>query len=125
MGIAAIALAALACSGPDKRLQQHAEKFRSLASTAKAAGEAWLAGRVSRTYTRITLQETFRLLEQERATLSGSPPDLVDPRGARLSQAAEKFARLLAAMIEDVQKGDDASLRGHLAQLPLRAPEGP
>jgi hypothetical protein len=115
---AAVALGA-ACNHRDARLQQHKEAFQSLGATTAAIGEAWLAGDVSDTYARTALEQTFRLVEQERSALASSPQSLLDPRGAQLSQDAERLSRLLAAMIGDVRAADARSARQRLADIPI------
>ena len=82
-------------------------------------GEAWLAGSVSGTYARTALEQTRRLVEQERTALASAPQSLVDARGAQLSQAAERLSRLLAAMTQDVRTADAPSVRRHLTEIPI------
>jgi len=82
-----------------------------------------MAGEVSGTYTRTALEQTYYLVERERATLAQSPQLLADPRGARLSDIADQMSRLLAAMIVDVRASDSSSVRERLAQLPLTGPD--
>jgi hypothetical protein len=84
-----------------------------------AIGEAWLSGDVSGTYAGTALKQTFHLVEQERASLAASPQALVDPRGAQLSQAAERLSRLLAVMMHDVCAANAAAVRQHLAEIPV------
>ena len=116
---AVVALGSAGCSRQDERLQQHREKFESLGSSTAAIGEAWLAGQTSGTYTSTALQQTFLLVEQERYALASAPDALIDPRGAELSQAAERLSRLIAAMIHDVRVADATSLRKHLTTIPI------
>jgi hypothetical protein len=117
----AIALTALTigCSGLDRRLQQHHEKLASLESTTVLVARAWLSGDVSGTYTTTALEQTFALVEQERAALASAPQALLDPRGARLSQAAERLSRLIAVMINDVRAADAPAVRRGLAAVPI------
>jgi hypothetical protein len=122
--IAAAALFAVACTGQDERLRQHRQKFESLGSTMSAIDEGWLAGDLSGTTTANALEQTLQLVEQERAALAASPESLADPRGAQLSQAAERLSRLLAATIRDVRAADAAAVRRSLADNPLM-PSGP
>lgn len=117
------ALAAVGCSGQDERLKQHREKFESLGASAAAIGEAWLAGSTSGTYTATALEQAFLLVEQERSTLASTPDAVRDPRGAELSQTAERLSRLIAAMRHDVRDADAQSLRQHLTQIPIRPAE--
>src|SRR4051812_1998260 len=116
--VAAIGWSTGGCSGPEARIQQHQEKLESLGSTTAAIGDAWLAGDTSETFTRTALEQTFRLVEQERSTLAGSAQALLDPRAARLSQAAEDLSRLLAMTIHDVAAADASSVRRRLTEIP-------
>jgi hypothetical protein len=120
-----VALAAVAlsrCSRQDTRLQQHQEAFESLGATTAAIGEAWLDGSVSGTYTVTALERTFALVEQERTALAATPRTLLDPRGAQLSQSAERLSRLLAALTGDVREADAAAARRHLGEIPILPP---
>lgn len=121
--IIAAALGVAACGRQDERLLQHREKFESLGSSTAAIAEAWLAGSTSGTYTRTALQQTFLLVEQERQALASSPDTLLDPRGAELSQSAERLSRLLAALIHDVRAADAPSVRQHLTKIPITPSE--
>jgi hypothetical protein len=117
---AAVALVSSGCSRQDARLQQQREKFESLGATTAAIADDWLAGSTSGTYTLTALEQTFLLVEQQRAALASSPDALLDPRGAQLSQAAESLSRLIAAMRQDVRAADAASLRRREARIPIR-----
>jgi hypothetical protein len=119
LAIAGVAIAAVACGRQDSRLQQHQETLESLGSTTAAIAEAWLAGSVSGTYTRTALEQTFHLVERERSSLAASPQSLLDPRGAHLSESAERLSRLLAVMIADVRAADGSSVRQRLRQIPI------
>lgn len=112
-------LGCAACTGQDQQLQHHHEKLASLESTTTAIAEAWLTGATSAAYTRTALRQTFLLVEQERTALAPSADALSDPRGAALSQMAERLSRLLATMVRDVDKGDAASMRQTLAAFPV------
>jgi hypothetical protein len=118
--ILAAALAAAGCSRQDERLQQHREKFESLGSSTAAIGDAWLAGSASGTYTGTALEQLFLLVEKERSSLASTPETLLDPRGAELSQTAERLSRLIAAIIQDVRAADPVSLRRHLTMIPIK-----
>lgn len=121
--IAVVAIAFSACARQDARLQQHREKFESLRASTKLVGEAWLAGHVSGTYTTTALERIYLLVEQERQTLAAQPAMLADPRGATLSQAAERLSREIAAMMQSVRGADGGSVRRHLASIPIAPAE--
>ena len=106
------------CSRQDAALEQHHKNLESLGTTTSMITEAWLAGDVSGTYTHTALEQTFHLVEQERARLASKPEMLQDPRGAALSQRAESLSRLIASMIRDVVSADGESARTRLASLP-------
>jgi hypothetical protein len=108
------------CSRQDAQLQQHKEAFESLGATTEAIGRAWLSGAVSGTYTRTALAQTLLLVEQERTALTAAPAALADPRGAALSQQAEKLSRLIAGLISDVRDADGQSARIRLASVPIK-----
>jgi hypothetical protein len=115
-----LSLAVAGCGRQDKQLQQHQETLESLGATTKAIAEAWLGGSVSGTYTLTALEQTLILVEQERSAFATVPEALVDPRGARLSQAAERLSRLLAETMGDVRVADSASVRRHMADIPIQ-----
>jgi hypothetical protein len=118
-------LMCMGCSRHDAQLEQHKKNLGSLSATTKVIAEAWLGGSVSGTYTRTALEQTFYLVEQERAKLASKPEMLQDPRGAALSQEAEQLSRLIASMIGDVGTSDGDSARQRLASLPLVPQERP
>ncbi len=109
-----------ACNRQDQQIQQHKEAFESLGATTEAICEAWLAGDVSGTYTHTALAQTFLLVEKERTALAAAPEALLDPRGATLSQQAEKLSRTLAALTADVSAADADAARRHLAEIPTK-----
>jgi hypothetical protein len=111
------ALIASACGRQDQRLRQHDQKLESLAASATAIGRAWLAGSTSGTYTITALEQTYVLVEKERAALASTPDALVDPRGAELSQTAERLSRVLAAIRYEVRGADAASVRQRLHDI--------
>jgi hypothetical protein len=109
----------IGCSRQDERLEQHKKNLESLGATTKVVAEAWLSGHVSGTYTRTALDQTFYLVEQERATLASKPAMLQDARGAALSQDAEQLSRLIASIVGDVTSADGHSVRRRLTMLPI------
>jgi hypothetical protein len=121
--VATVALVCASCSGQDARLQQHHERFESLASSVNAIGRAWLGGRTSGTYTGTALEQIFLLVEKERRALASTPATLVDPRGAQLSESAERLSRVIAAIQHDIRRSDAASVRKHLSGLSNLTPE--
>jgi hypothetical protein len=116
-------VAVTGCSRQDTRIRQLAEDFESLRSTTAGIGDAWLRGDVSGTYAATALDQTFRMLDRQRTELTASPRSLVDPRGAHLSQAGERLARLVAGLTEDVHRGDAEAARRHLGEVSRLTPE--
>jgi hypothetical protein len=116
--IATITVAA--CTSRNDALKQHQEKLESLGASCAAIVDAWLGGAVSTRYTRTALEQIYQLVEHERTALVSEPQALADPRGAHLSEAAERLSRLLAVMMRDVDHGDQAGLRGHSSNIPIR-----
>ena len=112
-----------ACSRQDTRIQQHKEVFESLGATTAAIGRAWLSGAISGTYSKVALEQTLRLVEQERTALTATPASLADPRGAALSQQAEQLSRLIAGMVSGVRDADATVVRAHLARIPIKPPD--
>lgn len=122
--LAAILLCA-GCGRHDARVEEHKKNLGSLGATTKAIAEAWLSGDVSGTYARTALEQTFYLVEQERATLASKPEMLQDQRGATLSQQAEQLSRLIASTIGDVDTANGDAARQRLASLPIVPQERP
>jgi hypothetical protein len=120
-----LALAAAGCGGQDRELQKHEEKLQSLGTTTALIADDWASGNLSPTFARTAFEQTFTLVEQERTALAADPNPLADPRGAKLSESAERLSRLLATMIQDVGNGDRTAIREHAQQIPIRAPEQP
>ena len=112
-----LTVAFFGCRQHDERLQQHQEKLDSLTASAIAIGRARLSGSTSDTYTRAALERIFSLVEDERAALVSVPDTLLDPRGAKMSQSAERLSRVLAAMQHDVRGSDPRSLRQRVSDL--------
>src|SRR3954453_18818918 len=123
MVVLAATLGCGGCSDERRQIQQHQEKLESLRATTAAIGDAWLSGAVSGTYAGTAFEQTFVLVEQERTALASAPATLADPRGARLSDAADAASRQLALLIEDVRRADAASVRTRLAKVPIAAGE--
>lgn len=120
---AALALGAAGCGRQDTRLEQHKKKFESLGATTAVTIDVWLGGQVSGTYARAALETTFQLVERERNALAKAPQALQDPRGAALSERAERLSRLLAGLMVDVATGNGTSAREHVSQIPIRPAE--
>jgi hypothetical protein len=109
----------IGCSREDEAIGQHRRSFESLGSTMAAIDEAWLAGDLSGTFTVTALEQTRLLVEKERTALAASPAMLADPRGAKLSQDAERLSRILAATAREVRDANADGVRRNLAQNPL------
>jgi hypothetical protein len=119
--VAVVAVAAgCACTSSQAQIQRHQQKLQSLASTAGAISEAWLAGTVSGTYARTALEQTFFLVEQERRGVMSAPEVVVDPAGARVADAADALARVVALLRQQIVAADADAVRHHLARIPMR-----
>jgi hypothetical protein len=113
------AMSVAGCTSQSDALDQHQEKLESLGASSAAITENWLRGAVSGTYAGTALEQIHLLVEQERSALASKPPALADPRGAHLSEAADRLSRLLAIMMQDVEHGDAAALREHASKIPI------
>ena len=107
------------CTRQDAALEQHKTNFESLGATTKVIAEAWLSGEVSGTFAGTALDQTFYLVEQERAKLASKPRMLQDARGAALSERAEQLSRLIASLMRDVSAADGQAARQRIAELPI------
>jgi hypothetical protein len=121
----AVAAALVGGCSADDRLAQHASKIRSSRATTIAVAEAWLHGDVSAVYAQTALEQTFQLVEQERAAVAATPQDLAKPDAGSLTRDAEELSRELAAMSRDVQTADGATLRRRLSELEAATPQQP
>jgi len=114
-----------ACSSPDAEVQKHAQKVASLRATTLAITHAWLHGDVSGTYAEGALEQTFELVQQERAAVAGTPSDLARPRFNAVARDTEAMSRVIAALTRDVQSGDGANARRYLDDLRAATSEQP
>lgn len=112
-------LCASSCSRKDQQLVDHSEAFQSLSATATAVVDDWLNGSISGTYTLTALDQTYLLVEQERASMSSSASTVIDPRGAALADSASELAHHIALMMAAVRSADAASARRQLDDLPF------
>jgi len=120
LGLAAAALLLCsACASPDQRIQDHRKALESLGATTALIGQAWLAGNVSGTYTRTSLEKTLQLIEQERAAFADSAELLAQPGAAMLSQTADRLSRLVAQLTGDIAARDATAARAHLGEIPI------
>ena len=125
MGCALLVVCLSGCNRQDAQFQEYKESFESLGSTTAAIANAWLAGEVSGTYAATALEKTLFLVEQQRAAVAQTPKSLHDPRGAYLSQAGERLSRVIADLSADVSDADGASVRRHVAAIPIAPPRQP
>ena len=114
-------LCAGGCRSQQQILTEHRQGIVSLGATVVMAGDAWLSGDVSRTYTRITLERSEDVLAQQRADFSSEMELLATPDGAKLSQSEEDLSRTLAALYAAVSVNDAAGVRRLLDDLRPRA----
>lgn len=116
--LAAAAVFAAGCTSADSRIQLHAEKLASLRSSTQLVLDSWLSGRTRTVYTLTALEQTAALLDDERSELAQAPDALADPRGGRLSQAAERLSRRLAVAIQHVRRGNRDAVRADVNAVP-------
>jgi hypothetical protein len=110
---------AAGCSRQDQQIDQHLKALQSLESTVHAIASAWLDGQVSGTYAHTALDQTFVLVEAERAALASRPQMMIDRRGARLSDTADDLERLIAGLLQAVRGADAVTVRDRVARMPI------
>ena len=66
MSLVVLAAVSGGCGGLDARLEMHREQLESLGSTTTLVGDAWLGGRISGTYARTALEQSYFLVERGR-----------------------------------------------------------
>jgi len=121
---ALVAILVTGCSADDQ-LRQHGDKIRSLRATTIAVADAWLHGDISGTYAHTALEQTFQLVEQERAAVAPTAEDLARPAANALVRTGEQLSREVTALARDVRAGDGAGARRHLGDLETTTPERP
>jgi hypothetical protein len=114
------AACAAGCRSNQQMLKAHESAIVSLAATAAMAGDAWLSGDVSQTYTRMTLERSEQLLAQQRDELSSDIELLATDQGAAMSEAEDQLSRTLASLYKAVDGGDAATARRRLDDLRSR-----
>jgi len=119
------AVAISACRSPDAEVQKHAQKIASLRATTLSITEAWLQGQVNGTYAEGALEQTFHLVEQERAAVASTPSGLARSRSNALAREAEAISRVIAALSQDVQSRDGVNARRRVGDLRVATPEQP
>jgi N-formylglutamate amidohydrolase len=107
------------CTSAQNTINQQEAKLESLGATAQMIGEVWLGGQVSATYAETALQETQTQVELQRAVLAANVEVLQNPRGADLSQRAERLSRVVVQLLHDVEASDGSGLRRHLLGIPI------
>jgi hypothetical protein len=115
------AILTTACASRDADVQKHAEKMESLRATIVGVADAWLNGYVSGAFTRTALEQTFELVDQERAAVAATPEELSRPGANAVARHGEQLARVIAALSDAVRRRDASRARRHLADLPRPA----
>ena len=126
--LACFVVCAMAVSGCRSEQQIVSDQEKSLASlraTVAAVCDAWLAGRVSTTYARTSLEATAVLVEKDRATLAGGPDLLADPTAATLAESQNHLARSLALLRKALSDGDRGAVRQQLSAVRARQAQLP
>ena len=122
-GIAVVTISA--CTSPEREVQKHAQKVASLRATTLSVTEAWLHGHVAGTYAEGALEQTFQLVQQERAAVASTPSQLARPHSNAVARDTEAMSRVIAALTRDVQTGDGTNARRHLDDLRAATSEQP
>jgi hypothetical protein len=112
-----LASSASGCRGDARVFDDHRQGIVSAQATAATTAESWLAGSVSQTYARLTLERTQQLLAERHADLSANPELLASGEGASLSQREERLSRMVASLAAAIGHGDAAAARQHLDTL--------
>lgn len=107
------------CASPQDTIRQQREKLESLGASTQLLVDDWLAGHLQRRYARTALDALFQQVEQQRSALATKPETLADPQGATLSQQAEQLSSTIAGLEQDLERGDNSSLRARASHLPL------
>jgi len=121
--VTALTLMLGGCTSPDARVKQHQDKLRSLAATTTSIGEAFAARNVSPTFARLALEQTFQLLQQERAAIAPSAQDLTKPETAALLRDSDAIAQQITVLVHDIDNGDRASAGGRLTDVQRSSPD--
>jgi hypothetical protein len=108
-----------ACASTQDTIRQQREKLESLGASTRLLADDWLAGHLAQRYTRTAFDALFLQVEQQRAALATTPEALADPQGAALSQQAEQLSRTIAELEQDLERGDNASLRARASRILL------
>jgi hypothetical protein len=123
--LVACALALIGCQSQQQTVSDQQKSLTSLKATVAAVCEAWLAGSVSTTYARTTLEATAMLLEKQRTALAGVPDALADPTAAALSESENHLARSLALLHKALSDSDPAAVRQQLSAVSARQAQWP
>jgi hypothetical protein len=110
----ALAPGGVACRGPARVFAEHRQGLDSVQATAAMTVESWMAGNVSQTSARLTLERTQRLLADQQTELSSDPELLATADGSALSQREERLSRLVASLFAAVVDGDHGAARRSL-----------
>jgi ABC-type uncharacterized transport system auxiliary subunit len=120
----AAALAGCGCRSQQEALRQQRDSLTSLRSTTAAVCDAWLRGKVSKTYVRTTLEATKGLLDKDRAEVASLSPDVSsDPAVRALGDAQGRLARALAVLRHGVDTNDPTAVRMQLSAIAARPQE--
>ena len=117
------ALACYSCAGRDAQLEQHRGEAR-ITDGDDGSGRGRVAVGTSLASLRpgTALQQTFALIGEERRTLAKDPQALFDTRARRLTDRADRMARAVVFILQDVIATDAQSLRQHLASMRIEPP---
>lgn len=106
------------CRGVSATNEQASRAFHSIRATADAAANGWLDRRVSSAFARVALDQAYRLAEETRTGLTGSPEAAADAHRAALADACAQLSRSIAALVVAVERDDIDAVRAAVENLP-------
>lgn len=123
LGAAAFTLTVGGCTSQSAKLEEHAEKLRSIRATTASVSEAWTAGELSGTFARVALEQAFQLLQKERAAIAPTATALANPAAAALARDSDELERRIAALVRDIETSDHTAARRRVVDARASTPD--